>query len=233
MIETTAIRSGTIARNDANTNASTASAPEPAEHRLEQQAGPVAVSAAVLEQRVEAGQVHRLAGHRRALERRAAPPSRPAGSRRTPSPGRARVDEREGRCAPSSDTKALVARRRVGREPRAGQRLSRAACRPWRGQPSRPASPRSCPSAASPPGPAASCRRPCRGIAARSSDVRLPALLVGDRELWSSASVAGPAAAMPAIVRTIQPMTTVRLCARTQRVSEDTCTTSGGFACEP
>src|SRR5215203_3533620 len=36
------------------------------------------------------------------------------------------------------------------------------------------------------------------------------------------ASVAGPAAMMPAIVSTIQAMTTVRLWASTQRVSEDT-----------
>jgi hypothetical protein len=33
--------------------------------------------------------------------------------------------------------------------------------------------------------------------------------------------VAGPDAATPAIVRTIQVSTTVRLCARTQRVSVD------------
>ena len=33
--------------------------------------------------------------------------------------------------------------------------------------------------------------------------------------------MAGPAAAMPAIVSTIQVMTTMRLWARTQRVSED------------
>ena len=46
--------------------------------------------------------------------------------------------------------------------------------------------------------------------------------LLGTENSGSSASVAGPAATTPAMVRKIQPRTTVRLCARTQRVSEDT-----------
>src|SRR5918996_978262 len=43
----------------------------------------------------------------------------------------------------------------------------------------------------------------------------------GTENSWSSASEAGPAAITPAIVKTVQPRTTVRLWARTQRVSED------------
>ena len=62
---------------------------ERAEHRLEQQAGAVAVRAAVLEERVESGQVHRLARDRACPSARRSPPSPPAGSHRTPSRGRA------------------------------------------------------------------------------------------------------------------------------------------------
>src|SRR3982751_5033902 len=45
--------------------------------------------------------------------------------------------------------------------------------------------------------------------------------LPGTENFWSSAFEAGPAAAMPATVSTIQAMTTVRLWASTQRVSDD------------
>ena len=62
MIETIAMRSGTTARNDANTNVEHRERAEAAEQRLDQHAGALAVRPAVLEQRVEAGQVHRLAG---------------------------------------------------------------------------------------------------------------------------------------------------------------------------
>ena len=60
-----------------------------------------------------------------------------------------------------------------------------------------------------------------------STLVSQPSLL-GTENSGSSAFVAGPAAAMPAIVRTIQAITTVRLWARTQRVSEDNGVTSAG-----
>jgi hypothetical protein len=50
--------------------------------------------------------------------------------------------------------------------------------------------------------------------------------LSGTENSGSSASVAGPEAAMPAIVSTIQLTATMRLWARTQRVSEDTGFTS-------
>src|SRR5215207_3048846 len=46
--------------------------------------------------------------------------------------------------------------------------------------------------------------------------------LSGTENSGFSASVAGPAAAAPATVRTIHAATTMRLCARTQRVSVDT-----------
>ena len=45
--------------------------------------------------------------------------------------------------------------------------------------------------------------------------------LPGTEKRCFSALVAGPAAAIPATVRTSQKTTTVRLCERTQRVSED------------
>src|SRR3954447_26280871 len=46
--------------------------------------------------------------------------------------------------------------------------------------------------------------------------------LPGTVNFWSMALLAGPAAAMPATVSTIQATATIRLCARTQRVSDDT-----------
>ena len=51
---------GTTARKDANTNASTASAPSAPSTASSRSPGPSAVLAAVLGQGVEAGQVHRL-----------------------------------------------------------------------------------------------------------------------------------------------------------------------------
>src|ERR687886_323853 len=44
--------------------------------------------------------------------------------------------------------------------------------------------------------------------------------LPGTVNFWFMALVAGPAAAMPAMVRTIQPRTTIRLWASTHRVSD-------------
>src|SRR5215208_921515 len=65
---------------------------------------------------------------------------------------------------------------------------------------------------------------------AMSTFVSQPSLF-GTENSGSRASVAGPAAMRPAMVRTTQVSTTVRLCARTQRVSEDKTTTSGVVAC--
>ena len=61
MIETNAISSGTRARNEAKTKVSTTSAPRPPISASSRTPGPLAVGAAVLGQRVEAGQVHRPA----------------------------------------------------------------------------------------------------------------------------------------------------------------------------
>ena len=58
-------------------------------------------------------------------------------------------------------------------------------------------------------------------VALGDFDVGLPALLVGDRELALERVAPGPAAMTPAMVSTTQVMTTVRLWARTQRVSAD------------
>ena len=65
MIETNAITSGTKARNEANTKASTTSAPSAPSTASSSTPGPPAVAAAVLGERVEAGQVHGLAADRR------------------------------------------------------------------------------------------------------------------------------------------------------------------------
>ena len=46
--------------------------------------------------------------------------------------------------------------------------------------------------------------------------------LLGTENFWLSARLAGPAAAIPAIVSRIQLMTTIFLWAKTQRVSDDT-----------
>ena len=54
----------------------------------------------------------------------------------------------------------------------------------------------------------------------------------GVKNSGSSASVAGPEAATPAIVKKIQLITTVFLWARTQRVSEDKVLPPAWFACE-
>ena len=196
---------------------------EPAEHRLEQQAGALAVRAAVLEQRVEAGQVHRLAGDRGALQRRARRLLGPAGSHRRPSPGRA-------------------AGRRARRS--CGRRSRRRSCRPWRRRrrPASPAAPSRAPGRPSPgprltPGesalvPSGSFTTGTSGIVSppvpavallRSSTFVSQPSLLGTENSGSSASVAGPDAATPAMVSTTQASTTVRLCARTQRVSEDNC----------
>src|SRR4051794_14347880 len=56
--------------------------------------------------------------------------------------------------------------------------------------------------------------------------------LFGTENSGSSASVAGPEAATPAIVKRIQVTTTVFLWARTQRVSEDKVLPPAWFACE-
>ena len=121
MIETNAITIGTTARNDANTNASTASAPSAPSIASSRSPGPSESCAAVLGQRVEARQVHRLAGDRRALERRA---RRLLGLRvlaeRRVGVG-LRVDDRERRAAVLRE-EGPVAGRGVRREPRAGQR---------------------------------------------------------------------------------------------------------------
>jgi hypothetical protein len=58
-------------------------------------------------------------------------------------------------------------------------------------------------------------------LAAIASFVSHPSLL-GTENFWSSARLAGPAAMIPATVSTIHEMTTVRLWARTQRVSDAT-----------
>ena len=105
MIDAIAISSGTTARNEAKTKTRTASAPRPPTTRLEQEARALVVGARVLEQGVEAGQVDRLAGDRRALERARTRPSRRPGSRRTPSPGPAAGRRRRNVVRPSSETK--------------------------------------------------------------------------------------------------------------------------------
>ena len=121
MIDTTAITIGTSARNEANTKASTASAPRPPSSASSEHAGPAVAARRVLLQRVEAGQVHRRPGHRR---RRAAPPAARfsafglspngcVGSRR-------RIGDRERRAAVGGHERA-VAGRCVGGDPRAGQ----------------------------------------------------------------------------------------------------------------
>ena len=231
MIETTAIRIGRMASAEANTNSSTASAPSAAEHGLEQQPRALAVGAAVLDERVEAGQVHGLARHASSPSARRSPPSRPWGSRRTPSPGRA-AGRRPRRWCGRRPRRRSCRRWRRRRPGASSAGPARARGRPSRGPRARSGSRRACPAAASPPGPAGRCRRPSRGSArAIATFVSQPSLL-GTENSGSSASVAGPAAAMPAMVRTTQVSTTVRLCARTQRVSEDNGATSDVIACE-
>ena len=88
MIEAIAMKIGTSARNDANTKASTSSAPRPPSSASSSTPGPSSPPLSLLE-RVEAGEVDRRAADRRAAQRRARPASRPAGCRRTAGRGRA------------------------------------------------------------------------------------------------------------------------------------------------
>ena len=159
---------------------------------------------------------------RDAARARRAPPSRRPGSRRTPSRGRAAGRRSRRSCGRRR-------RRRRGRRSRRTRRSARRAARA-----ARRAS--TCAQVGAHAGrvdglargsvtTGTSGARVAAGAAVvlGDLDVGLPALLVGHRELLRRARpMAGPAAAMPAIVRTIQKMTTVRLWARTQRVSEDT-----------
>ena len=121
MIDTIAMNIGTIARNDANTNASTAQRAQAADHRLDQDAGTVAVLAAVLHERVVTGQVHRRAGHRDAAQLG----PRPLRRVRVLAEGgvrvAARVGDREGGAAVGRHERA-VTRGCVGGDPRPRQR---------------------------------------------------------------------------------------------------------------
>ena len=140
-----------------------------------------------------------------------------------------RVDESRRLCGRRRRrTSCRPSRRRRRRASRAAP--ARAPCRPSRDRRARSASRPGCPAEASPPGRGATCCRRFRGSASRSSTLVSQPSLLGTENSGSSASVAGPDAATPAIVRTTQASTTVRLCARTQRVSEDNGTTSDVIA---
>ena len=118
MIETIAIRIGTNASSEANTNASTTQRPEAAEHRLEQDARAAAATRLVLE-RVETGHLNRRAPDSVAREDRR---GRLGGLRVRPERlvVRRRVGEHERR-APVGGHERAVAGRRERRGPASGE----------------------------------------------------------------------------------------------------------------
>ena len=155
---------------------------EAAEHRLDEHAGALALGAAVLRERVEARQEHALAADAGVAQRGAG--GLLGGHVLTEGGVRVGswIDERERRAAVLGD-EGLVARRGVGRDPRAGKRSLEAGVEPLQirlygrrvnrlaggkgddGKQRR----------------RVSTARPA--VALGDRDVRLPALLVGDREL--------------------------------------------------
>ncbi len=217
-IETTAIMIGTIARNDPNTKASTSRAPKPPSSASTSTPGPVA-AAALHGQRIKAGQMN-------AVRR---PPScaGECGARSfrglrvvfkgLGAVGR-RVGDDEGRV-PVAREEGGAPGARVARQTRAGQGVLQARFdRPQIllcGGASRPMLRR-----AASPRPAAGrrCHR-CRGSLRWICSLVTQPSLPGTENFCLSALVADPAEAMPTRVRTTQKMTTMRLCARTQRVS--------------
>ena len=108
MIDTIAMNIGTSARNDANTKASTARAPRPPTTASTRMPGTLSVLAAVLHERVVAGQVHRRAGHRDTAQLRPCPLRRV----RVLAEGGVRVaagkGDREGRAAVGRHERAVT-----------------------------------------------------------------------------------------------------------------------------
>ena len=216
MIETIAIRIGTNASSDANTNASTTSAPSPPSIASTRTPGPLAAAGLVLE-RVEAGDVDRRTRDRVAGEHPR------GGLRRLRVVAerlvvRRRVGEHERRAAVGGDERA-VAGRRERRRPRPGI-AARSFASTW----SRPAAHRrrghrrARRERHDRRGAARCCRR--GGRSARSRSLVTNPSRPGTENFLLNDSVDDPTVAIPTIVTRIQNAATMRLCASTQRVIE-------------